>query len=99
MFGAVLKYYAIRCAFSRFSLRTFIKAGVKGIEILFVESVSSKSQTLAEALIVYNLSCTQEFDCVTYIRVVNKSENVVVGGTGFLFRSKVFVEIRYYVAL
>ena len=39
-----------------FSVTFFVKARVERIEILFVELIRRKSQALAEALIVYDLS-------------------------------------------
>ena len=49
---------------SLFSFNTaiLIKAWVERIEILFIKLIRSESQSLSEALILYNLSCTKEFD-------------------------------------
>ena len=46
--------------------------------------VLSNAKGIAEALIVYDLTLTQELDRITHIRVVGHTKNVVVGDARLL---------------
>ena len=63
---------------------TLIKAGVECIEILGVEVILSDSQGISESLIMHNLTLTQELNGFFNVRVVNESQDVVVGRAGLL---------------
>ena len=82
------------------SLHTaFIKARVKCIEILAVETIGEDAQTLAEALVVGDLTLSQEFERLEHVGIVDQTNEVVVGRTRFLLGSEVFVQIGDGVAL
>ncbi len=82
----------------RLFLNDPVKAGRECIEVLLVEFVGCQAETLAEALIVNNFPRAQELDSVADIGIVNKAKNVVICGSGFLFRRHIFVKIGDYVA-
>ena len=54
------------------------------VEVFGVKVILNDSQTFTEALIVHDFSLTQEADWVEDIRVVAKTDDVVVGRAGFL---------------
>ena len=62
----------------------FVKRGIKRVKVLRVETVSNKSQRLAEALIVNDLALAKKFDGVADVGVVDHSDKVVVGDARFL---------------
>ena len=84
--------------FRLFKIAVFVKAWVKCVEVLLVELISCKPQTLAKALIMHYLSCSEELDYVAHVRVVNQTENVIVGCTSFLLGSHILVKVSYYVS-
>ena len=57
----------------------FVKLGVEGVEILFVEPVGENSKILAEALIMHDLAFSEEAYSVLYVGIVTEPQNVVVG--------------------
>lgn len=61
-----------------------VKAGIKCIEILGVEPVGGKSQTFTEALIMHYLTLAQELDGILYIRIIAKTQDVVICRTRLL---------------
>lgn len=48
---------------------------------------------------MHDFAGAQEFDGIAHIRVVDEAEQVVVGDPRFLFRCKILIQIRDYVAL
>ena len=50
-------------------------------------------EDFTEALKVYDLPFAQEADGITYFRVFYHSENIIIGGAGFLFCCKIFKQI------
>ena len=48
---------------------------------------------------MHHLALAKEFDGLSDVRVVNKTQNVVVRSASFLLCRKVFVEVGYDVAL
>ena len=62
----------------------FVKFGVEGVEVLFIELVGEQAQIFAETLIVNNLTLTQKAYSVLDVVVVAEAQNVVVGRAGFL---------------
>lgn len=69
------------------------------VEVFGVEVILNDSQTFAEALIVHDFALTQEADRVEDIRVVAKTDDVVVGRAGFLLGSHVFRQVGNGIAL
>ena len=54
----------------------------------------SNSQGIAKALIVHDLALTQELQGVAHVRVVNQTQEVVIGHARFLLCGEILVEIR-----
>ena len=61
-----------------------IKFRIKGIEILAVQSVLNNSQCFSEPLEMDNLSCSEELNRLYDIRVIYKSQYIVIGGSRLL---------------
>ena len=59
------------------------------IDILFVEAFTKSLYRFAKALEVYNLTSTQEFDYIVDIRIIGKSEDIVISRSCFLLRRRV----------
>ena len=57
----------------------FIEGRIESIKILGVKVILNDTQSLAETLEVNYFSFTQEFYRVTDVRVVCKTENVLIG--------------------
>ncbi len=72
---------------------TAVETGVEGIEILGIQMILCNAQGFSEALVVDDLAGTQELDGFADIRLLNQTQDIVVGGTGFLLRSHIFVQI------
>jgi hypothetical protein len=70
-----------------------IKTWIAGVEILGIEPVGSQAESFAKTLIVDDFTLSQELNRITYIGVIGKAENVVIGGTCFLFCRKIFVKV------
>lgn len=81
------------------SATVFIKRWVAGIEVLGIEVILNYPQTLAKTLEVDYLSLTQELYGIAYVRIVSKTQDVVIGGTGFLFSRHILDQISYGIAL
>ena len=63
------------------------------VEVFGVKVILNDSQTFTEALIVHDFSLTQEADWVEDIRVVAKTNDVVVGRACLLLCSHVFRQV------
>ena len=72
----------------------FVKGRVKRVKVLAVQPVGQDAQGLAESLVVDDFPLPEELDGIPHIRVVGKTQDVIVGQPGLLFRSQVFVQIR-----
>ena len=70
-----------------------VKLGVIRVEILVVQAVLNQPHTLAEALEVHDFSFPQKTDGVSHVRIVAETEDVVVGGAGFLLRRHVLRQV------
>lgn len=79
--------------FNVLHLRFFVKARVKGVEVLAVKVILRNAQSLAETLEVHDLTGAQELDGVTHIGVVGKSQNIVVYRARLLLRRHVLGQI------
>lgn len=58
---------------------------VECVEVLAVQIILDDSETFSEALEVYDLPLAQEFDRFTNIRIIDKTQDIIVGRAGFLF--------------
>ena len=76
-----------------------VKCGIVGVEVLRVKAFLRDAQGIAEALEVHDFALAKEFDRFAYIWIVNQAQNIVVGGSGFLFGSEIFHEVRDDIAL
>ena len=61
-----------------------IKGRIESVEILGVQPVGEDAQALAEALEMDDLPFTQKTDGRDHVRVVHQTQNIVIGGAGFL---------------
>ena len=62
----------------------FVESGVGEIDVFRVHFFLAKPQTLAEALEVHDLPLPQEADNIIYVRIVGKTQDVVIGKAGLL---------------
>lgn len=76
-----------------FLFPAFIKGRVEGIVIFRVKGIQNTAERFAKPLVMHDFSGAKELDHIADIGVVGQAENVVIGQTGFLFRSKVLVEV------
>lgn len=65
--------------------KSLVKRRVEGIEVPCIQPVGGQAERFTEALVMHDFPCTQEFDRVADVGVVAHTEDVVVGGAGFLF--------------
>ena len=71
---------------SHFRVTLFsVKRRVEGVEVLTVKIVLNGFQRLTETLEMDNFALAQELDRVTHIRIVNKTDEVVVSSSCLLF--------------
>ena len=61
-----------------------VKRRVVGIKVFGVQMLLRNAQGIAETLIVYNLALAQIAKDVSYIGIVAKTNQIVIGGTRFL---------------
>ena len=73
-----LLFFALAAAF-------VVEFRIEGVEISAVQLLLHQPQAFAEPLVVDDLPFPQEADGVADFRVFHQTENVVVGGPGFLF--------------
>ena len=62
----------------------FVESGVGEIDVFRVHFFLAKPQTLAEPLEVHDLPLPQEADNIIYVRIVGKTQDVVIGKAGLL---------------
>lgn len=61
-----------------------VKAGVKRIEILAVETIGGDAQPFAETLIVDDFTLPEKPERLENIRIIDQTKQIVVCGTGLL---------------
>ena len=61
-----------------------VKAGVDIVDVFFVQPILDQSQPFTEALEVDDFTGSQKFNDVVDIRIIGKTQNVVVGDAGLL---------------
>ena len=76
-----------------------VKGGVHCIEVLAVELILHLAQGFTEALEVHDFTLAQETDDVVYIGVIGQTQDVVISGASFLFRTHVFHQVGDDIAL
>ena len=67
-----------------------VKFRIDGIKVSAVQMVLHDPQAFAESLIMYDFSFPQEADGVADLRIFDQTQDIVVGGAGFLLRSHIF---------
>lgn len=77
---------------------TFVEARVERVEILRVQAVGGQLQSLAEALIVYHLARTQEFQRLAHVGVVDQAQQVIVGRARLLLGGQILRQVGDRVA-
>ena len=75
-----------------------VERNVPEIIISAVKLILNGTQSLAEALIVHYLTFAQELDGLDYIRIINKPQDIIVGGSCLLLRSHVLMQVGYCIA-
>lgn len=61
-----------------------IECRVECIKVFAAQIILSDAQTLTKALVVYNLSGTQEADRISDLRILYQTKDIIIGGAGFL---------------
>ena len=79
--------------------KLLIKLRIEIVEILFIQLVLYLFQRLPETLKMNDFPGPEKFKGFSYLRVFNNSDQVVIGGPGFLFCRQVLMEICYGIAL
>lgn len=77
----------------------FVKSRVKGVEVAAVQMLLNRAESFAETLEMNNFTFPKEADGVADFRVFDDTEDVVVGGAGFLFRRQILEQIRNRISL
>ena len=89
--------HEIKCSPTNVSKSTFSLPSVEGrihdIHVFLIHLLHSESQTLAKALVMDNLPLPQITDHVCHIRIVAEAQDIIVGDSGFLLGSQIFVQI------
>ena len=67
-------------------LSLLVEARVYVVDIFLVQAVLGEAQAFTEALEVYDLARTQEFDDITHVRIVGKAQDIVVRPARFQLR-------------
>ena len=62
-----------------------VEGGIKGIKVFAVQIVLKHAKGFSESLEMDNFPLPQKTDGVADLRILDKAEDVVIGGTGFLF--------------
>ena len=62
-----------------------VKSRISEVDVFGVHLFLAKPQTLAKPLEVYDFPLPQKADDIVYVRIVGKTQNVVIGEAGFLF--------------
>mgnify|MGYP006953923534 FL=1 len=65
-------------------LSLLVEARVYVVDVFLVQAVLGEAQAFTEALEVYDLARTQEFDDITHVRIVGKAQDIVVRHARFL---------------
>ena len=69
--------------------RLYINGRIHIVHILLVQFIPEKLNRFTETLEMDNFPFPEEFDDIVHIRVVTDSQNVVIGGSGFLFWERI----------
>ena len=75
------------------AILTFIKGGIKRIEVLAVQSVLNHTHGFAETLEVYDFTHAQEFNRLAHIRFFDQAQDVFIGRTGFLLCCQILRQV------
>ena len=62
----------------------FVKRRVGKVDVFLVHLLLGQTHRLAEALEMDDLPFTQKTDGRDHVRVVHQTQNIVIGGAGFL---------------
>lgn len=76
-----------------------IKARVERVVVLAVELVGQQPQIFAEALIMHDLSRSEESDWIDHVGIVAEAQDVVICRARLLFCREILVKIRDGIAL
>ncbi len=84
--------------FSSLLSTVLVKCRIAGVKIPGVQIVLCYAQSFAESLKMNNFPFSQELYRITYIRIVSKPEDIVVGCTCLLLCCHVLSKVSYYIA-
>lgn len=76
-----------------------IKGRIKSVEVAAVQMLLNRAESFAETLEMNDFTFPKEADRVADFRVFDDTEDVVVGGAGFLFRRQILEQIRNRISL
>ena len=62
----------------------FIKRRIDRVEILGIKIILHNAESIAKSLIVHDLPLAKEFYGVSDVRIVNKPQQVIIGGASLL---------------
>ena len=60
------------------------EGGIEGVEIAGVEVILNHAEGFAKPLIMDDLPFPEEADGIAHVRLLHQTQDVVVGGAGFL---------------
>lgn len=67
-----------------FLFAVFVKARVAGIEVFGIKIILNYTHCVGKTLEMHDLTLTQEFDNVVYVRIVGKAQNIIIGRASLL---------------
>lgn len=66
-------------------LHSLVKGRIHKIDVLFIEPVLRQPQPFSKSLEVDDLAGPQELDHIIDVRIIGKTQDVVIGDAGLLF--------------
>ena len=70
-----------------------VKGRVQGVEVAAVQAVLDAAKNFSESLEMYDFPFPQKADGVADFRILDDPQDVVVGGSGFLFRRQILEQV------
>lgn len=76
-----------------------VKFRIVCVEVFPIKTILSDGQGFAEPLEVDNFTLTQETDRIADFRIMDQPQDIVIRGSGLLFCSHIFHQIRDHISL
>jgi len=70
-----------------------VKRRIAGIKVLGVQTILCKAEAFAESLKMHKFSLAEEHNRITYVIIIRKTEDIIVGRACFLFSRKILMQI------